>query len=464
MPPEVLYNIYDWLRLIEQDAFVEGYRKRSDPFPFTYAFNSKALLPYTQAYRYHHTSITSVKNFVGFARHVQRTPAVGPYVRLLRLSSPPVPGSDATASTLTIAQRGSLVTAWPCLHQLRTLILEGMEDAVTSFMAAAEGGLKLPMLKTLAIVSAFGDGTSAWDPAKWAKALEAAPRLEVLDIHLVQDEAMDGPVNIPAAPVGSTAPLATRLRSLTLSGFPASHALAVANLANAFPSVAYLRLYADTVIDQPRIVQALCLPALRSLDYEWLVEHEMQCEPLRQLDVRHLARLEEFVLSCSVCAPELRLQLPPSTRLIKCPLPSMIPLAALTELVQPGPLKLPNLAQITLDLPFGNRTPFPTGHTADEMAEWKLEEQYYDLPQWTEEVSRAGLTRLLRVARRHGVEVAGTATAAFDFEKAVWRRVEAGHSLDLWGQDDLDEIYMYWDEEGYLDDEMDSEDEGDGEW
>jgi len=464
LPPEVLHNIYDWLRLIELAAFACGW-KRTDPFPFTWQFNSRALQPYTEGYRHHRRSFAALDQLVAFSRLVQRSPRIGSYVRELHLGDVLASGGAPAEA----GQRAALAALWPAMAGIRVVKLENMPDVVGSLLGAVERGLRLTCLEELAIESGFGGSARAWDLGVWRTVLAATPALRKLSIDLqatfvnIMNEGAHEPPALDAAPA---TPLASGVTSLELTGFPASHAPAGAALANAFPQLTALGLSANTQIEQPKILLGLRLPTLRSLSYQWLVENELRCEPLAALDVRHLPALEEVAIASAICAPSFGFRLPPSVTSLICEVWNTVPLRALVDLIEPGPAHHPGLRHIKLDLAFGDPYPFPVGHSEDEMAERKLEERYDDLPRWTEEVSRAGLMRLLRMAERYGVEVTGTATAAFDFEKAVLRRVNAGHESIAWDQDDLDDIYMYWDEEGYMDDEIDSEDDEEegGEW
>lgn len=325
-----------------------------------------------------------------------------------------------------------------------------------SFLGAVEGGLELGGLKELSIGSGFGGRAGGWDPASWRAVLAAAPSLTKLTIDYTALTTSERASEVPVRVTAPTQLATTAVTSLDLSGFPASHCPAVANLANAFGDLTDLSLCANTRIMQPDVISALRLPNLRSLSFQWLVENEIRCVPLVNLELRHFPQLEHVSIATAICSSAFEFLLPASVTRVTCEVWNTVPLDALIKLVEPGPHRPPNLKHIKLDLAFGDCYPFPVGHSEDEMATWHLEEMFDDLPRWTDEVSRAGLTRLLRVAERHGVEISGTATAAFDFERAVLRRMHAGHTSDMWDQDDLDDIYDYWDEETYLDDEMDS--------
>ena len=417
LPPEVLREVYDWLRVIEQQA-VHGrtYRRwqaAGETPPFTWQFNSNALRPYTQAYRFHHVPISSRGGLLQFATTVARTPVLGAAVRTLEVwispaqDDEPVPGLP-----------DALVETWRSLSQLKILVVRGFSVALDSLGRAFEQGVALAALESIVVTCARPGWANPYSLDHWGPIVQGAPRLVKLRIEL--DYTFDEAASVP--PVASVAglPFISNLSALDLPDALSAHQGAIANLANSFQSLTEVALEAETGAVPACIIGALSLPALRALSVSWLyLKRDVAASAVTSLDFRHLSRLEHVNLPSGDCLPRLSLLFPPATCSLVIGCDNSVPIAALARLVTPGTgSHHPNLRHIHIDLPFASDWGSEIEHLGldDLVARKPVRAQAMG---WTEAVSAQGIEDLIRVAGQVGVKLTGTLRAALRFDEAV---------------------------------------------
>ena len=183
--------------------------------------------------------------------------------------------------------------------------------------------------------------------------------------------------------------------------------------------------------------------------------------PLRILALCRSPQLEEVETGVDIYDAHSHFRLPLSVRKVACRLLNSIPLAALTELVRPGPRQLPNLTHVHFDRPFGycNR-PFSShqSHINRNLGAGTLV-----FPAVDGGGPREALRELFRVAEELWVELTGTCTAVIDYEPQALQRVHRASQRLGWGSEDedeeLDHIYAGLVSDSYLElcSELDSD-------
>ncbi len=430
LPPELLHNIYDWLRLIEaRDNAHRARRGRTPPRPKTTAFVSRALWPYTRVYQLSSVTAPTYDSLARFAATVAESARLGRAVRTVTLG---VIGD--WRGSLSDNLGATLATMWPGLTRVESVKVVTLECAFDSLVTAIKGGLKLPALETLEVCSAFETWESPYALTRWRTLLKAAPKLKRLYIEFLVDNIM--PDELPSLPVAPGPAFATALQSLELRGFSAPHEPAVANFVNAFPALNQLSLNCLTDYAQSHILSLLAPPAPGpvKLFYRWHAMGTDQADALDELDLRHFPRLGDFTLDSAQCTPDFRLRLPPSLYTLTLGADSTVPLAALLELIRPGTAShLPGLAELGLWLPYADWHNGCLPDVADmkikDMAELDISADY--AMEWTDEVPAAELHALLELAEARDMVMFGNATSAFDFVVAweLRERLQAGEQV-----------------------------------
>jgi len=423
MPPEVLYNIYDWLRLIEDRART-GARTRQKAQPRTWQPVCRALRPYTQAYRFHKVTISNHETLAKFAAAVADAPSLGAAGRVVvldhRYAMDWAPPSEV---------QELLAEVWMKLGCVRSVMLKKVKGVLDALFAAVEGGMELPLLGSLEVTKL--DCSNPYGLAKWRAFLAAAPKLNKVAISFEPEfvQSFDDPV-LPVVPGPA---FATRMASLRVTSFPATHELALAAFVNAFPALDELNLSAGTEQIQPQVLSLVQASAARKLGFQWRTKYGVVDAPLGALDLRRFPLLEEVGFASGPCAPSFRFHLPPRVRRLTIGMSNNVPLDALIALVTPGkPSHAPTLKRIRLDLPFAHAYGSAIEHmTIDEMAELEINDT--QTMRWTREVSREKLMDLIVAAEEQGVEVTGTCRVAIDFEQAVMLRHEEEDEADGFG-------------------------------
>jgi len=426
LPPELLHNIYDWLRHIESRDNERRARRDKPPKPKTTAFISRSLWPYTRVYRLSNVTIRDYASLERFATTVAESSRLGAAVRTATLGVMRnwlEPGPGTPSESLRVA----LSKAWPTLTRVESISFVTLESAFDNLMAAVEGGLRLPALETLEVGSTFEAWGNPFALARWRPLFEAAPELKRLSISYSVDDLL--PDELPALPVVLGPAFATSLRSLEVKHFAGPHEPAVANFVNAFPALRDLSLHCQTDDAQSRIISLLTppIPGPSNLYFYWHAMGYEQADAFDQLDLRHFTGLTRFTLDSAQCAPNFRFFLPPSLRTLSLGCCSTVPLAALLELVRPGtPSHHLRLAELGLWLPYADyhnaNLPDVSDMTIEEMADLNINHNY--AMEWTREVSATALRQLIELTDEEGIFMYGNATAAFDFT-VTWELREA---------------------------------------
>ena len=429
LPPEVIGKIYDWLRAIEQPT---RYDVRNPLY--TWQFNSNALRPYTQAYRFRHVVLNNRRALEQFAASVTRSPALGAAVRTLIAVVRIAPGEEGEPIAGLVE---TLAVMWRSLGGVRFVRIRMFRVGIESLLVAVERGLELPLLEEMEAICTqddWGDWDNPYDVPTWRTIVEAAPRLANLKIYLSFQG--PGPDGLTAPPVVPGAPFRSNLKQLDVYDYPAAHEPAMTNLINSFPDLRSLVLNSEMQTTQLTTLPLLRLANLRELNWEWLGVDE-GATPIARLDVRHFAALERVTLAVQPCLPSFHFALPPATTRLTVEIDNEVPLAALTSLVTPGSKHFhPNLTHIKLHLPYAyDRGAQIENLSLEEMVENEMDAAF--AMDWTEAVSREGLEELIRAAGERGVELTGTCTAALRVEEAARVRAERagpeGEDLDAAG-------------------------------
>jgi len=247
LPPELLAKIYDWLRLIEDVSR-------------TWQFNSRALRPYTQSYRFNDVSIHQRRRLEQFARVVVRSPALGAAVR--RAVVMIVPPREKDEDQPAVGLEETLVTMWHSLSQVRSVVIRTFRFGLDELLVAIGQGLELAKLESVELLFERDSSTSPYDLERWRTLVEAAPSLrEVAIIINYRDDGSDG-----LAPVAGVPGPAFRsaLTAMEVFAFPVPHEPALASLINAFPTLESLVLSSETQTARSATLPLCDFPACAS--------------------------------------------------------------------------------------------------------------------------------------------------------------------------------------------------------
>jgi len=437
LPAEVLHNIYDWLRLIEFSDKHWSQTRNAPPGRFSWQFNSNALQPYTQAYRFHTVVISKYTSWQQFALAIQESPWLGGAVRNLVL--------DGTSYRLYMRPSGEQDgvpvggDVWERMKQVRSIKIWSFDRGFDGLVGAAEGGLELPFLRSLELGPSFPGGANPYELGTWRTLLDAAPALQQLHVSFNPGEL--GNPTAWVVPLAAPVPLRTRLAALKVDYPYGTHEPALASFVNAFAHLESLEVGAPNGWHEPRVLGMLSLPKLRRIAFRWHVREVTAPAALGTIDFRHLSSLEHVIIETNYCAGIFHLHLPPSTSRLTVDRHNNVPLAALVELIMPGsPFHHPTLDHLELNLPYGGSQGAEIQFmTIEELCQLALKED--GLMEWNEDVSEESLEELLRVAEAGGVGVSGNCRAVWKFAEAFkleeerlemqWRKEEA----EGWGDD-----------------------------
>lgn len=401
LSPELLYKVYDWLRLIEAADTSEARHWGGSPADSTCAPVSHALQPYTQAYRYHTVKLWDPTSLVLFAAAVARDPELGAAVRSADVSFQYDEG-DVPVNWNT------LVGMWGRLGQVQELELRTFQLELETLTAAVKGGLSFPVLRSMEITFIEHGWANPYLLDNWRPLLAAAPKLDKLCICLALPEMpLDSAPPLPAVPGPA---LDSPLSSLEVLGVGAGHERALAGLIRSFLRLNSLTIESENAAVQPQILGLLAAPELGTLSFSWVsYSDDDSTSPFATIDVRHLQALENFTFTSNMCAPSLEFLLPASVRTVSIGMFGEVPLAALIKLVTPGTRSFtPTLNHLELDLPFQAADIYEESTVEiDGVQTTKRIHNVSMEMKWTDEVSPEALRSLIDATAKQGVQLTG---------------------------------------------------------
>lgn len=427
LPPELLHLIYYHLDQAEQHSAQAR----------TWAHVCRALLPFTQAYRWRHVVLTSYAAAQSFVTAVVQSDWLGDLVHSLHLdlfdTDPSLDDTLARLENRTQNSIDNLDSLWPRLTKLCSVKLVNCSQILASLLAVDPCRCQLSSLSCATIVDHFaGNIDEPYSVDTYRNLFAAALHLTQLCISISHSTSILSRRNILHLHHATPALGPPSITHLSLSGYRPSHILSIAAFTNSFPALSSLSLneFCGSLVFPP-VLQLLRQPHLRQLRIGSVRSSAFNQAQFERLDLAGpFPVLEELVLGCGHCLPGFRLHLPPTATKLVFGLDTDVPLTELVELLQPGARHLPALRTVQLDSVRGKRgtsVSGPRGFPRTEATGSIIFQPHRDwvLPRWTEQTTAEGVARLLELAQRQEVSLTGSAIEAIGVERAWAEELEA---------------------------------------
>lgn len=420
LPPELLHKIYAHLRSAE-----EG----SDAGP-TCAPVCRALVPFTQAYRYRKPYFLDRTRAAQFARTISKSPELGLHVREVVFNLFDFPPSEAEPPSSGPADDlRECEQMWAHMPELQSVEVVNSSVVLTALLAIPPG-IQLDRLRELSICDYFASKLDPFDLASYRNILAAALNLSSLSIT-VEDDFPLARSNIIQLPTSRTSVAHARLTELALHGYRPSHILSIAHVVNSFPALNKLGLY--EFVDEgefPPILSLLDLRRLRTLEIGSMRETATSGLQWRSLDLSSFAALDTFALSLGGCMSTFELVLSPTITRLEFGPHTDVPLSLLRRLLDPrNALHAPALRAIVLDCigaKLGSSVFGPRGFPQTSEGE-TIYEPHRDWirPRWTSNIGWEQLEDFVATAKRAGVALTGTTVVGLEVQRKYLEELEA---------------------------------------